>query len=255
MIFGSGSFITEEDGLSTDIESVYGIWDRFEENPATADPQSRNTRLVEQTITNIVDETSEFGTLRNMSNNGVPYVPDVGTNAGVYGWVIDLDPVRPTTTQQNNPNPDLSGQAAPAPQFPGERAIRSIVQRGNTLILTTVIPRDSNSCNRAPPGALWFINAATGGDPGQPVIDLDNDGVIDNADLVTVNGQTFTAGILFDSGSGSGSLVDPAILLGEGDSDFLIVNTSQDAAPRTIAIIPADSPKTGRLSWWELLDN
>ena len=249
---GTGSFITEEDGLSTDIQSVYGIWDRFEPAPRTAEPGTKLTLLTEQVITNVVDENRVSDTLRIMSNNAVNLLPGNGIDAN-YGWYIDLDPVRASTTLQGNSNTDSGGLAPPNPQYPGERAIRRIVQRGNSLVLTTVIPRDANSCFRAPPGALWFVDALTGGNPSSAVIDLDNDGIVDANDLITVDGEEFVAGILFDAGSGDGSLVDPSVLLGDSQSDFLIINLSHDEDPRIFRTAKDANSKTGRLSWWEIL--
>ena len=251
--FGTGSFVTEQDGLSTDIQSVYGIWDRFEISPATAAPATKNSLLTEQEITNVADETFPDNTLRIMSKNEVNYIP-LGSGAVNYGWYIDLDPVRPLTTVQGNPNPDTGGLAPPSPQYPGERAIRRIVKRANSLVLTSVIPRDANSCFRAPPGAIWFVDALSGGDPGRPIIDLDNDGSIDDGDFITIAGEDYAAGILFDSGSGDGSLVDPSVLLGDGDSDYLVINKSHGEDPQIVRIIKDGNRKTGRLSWWELLD-
>jgi len=249
---GTGSFITEEDGLSTDIQSIYGIWDRFEPAPRTADPANKLTLLTEQVITNVVDENRASDTLRIMSENAVNLLPGTSSEAN-YGWYIDLNPVRAASTLQGNVNPDAGGLAPPNPQYPGERAIRRIVQRGSALVLTTVIPRDANSCFRAPPGALWFVDALTGGNPAGPVIDLDNDGIIDDNDLITVDGVDYAAGILFDAGSGDGSLVDPSVLLGDGASDFLVINKSHGEDPEIIRIIKDANSKTGRLSWWEIL--
>ncbi len=260
--FGTGSYITEQDGISTDIESIYGIWDRFEAAPPTADAASKLTLLTEQTITNIADETAGVPVLRIVSRNSVDYIAG-NTPTSNYGWFIDLDPVRASTTVQGNPNPDTGGLAPPNPQYPGERAIRRIIPRATALIITTVIPRDGNSCFRAPPGSLFFIDALTGGDPNRPVVDFDNDGVIDSNDLITIGGEQYTAGVLFE---GEGSLVDPSILLGDGEIDFLIVNNSHSGSgtgagglfgngtsngPGTGVIGDGDR-KTGRLSWWEL---
>ena len=250
--FGTGSFITEEDGLSTDVQSIYGIWDRFEIAPRTAINNAKGTLLVEQEITNIVDDTNGLDTLRIMSRNVVNLIPGTAADAN-YGWFIDLDPVRASTSLQGNPNTDTGGLAPPNPQYPGERAIRQIVRRGSALVITTVIPRDANSCFRAPPGAIWFIDALSGGDPGRPIIDTDNDGLIDQNDLITVGGEEFAAGILFDAGSGDGSLVDPSVLLGDGDTDFLVINKSHGEDPQIIRIIKDGNRKTGRLSWWEIL--
>ena len=47
IIIGTGSYITETDGVSTEIQSVYGIWDRGEVAPATANSNAKATRLVQ----------------------------------------------------------------------------------------------------------------------------------------------------------------------------------------------------------------
>ena len=250
--FGTGSFITEEDGLSIDIQSIYGIWDRFEVAPPTADPDSKLSLLTEQTITNLVDETRESDTLRILSENPVSFEPGTGADAN-YGWYIDLDPVRASDTIQGNPNTDTAGLAPPDPQFPGERAIRRFVVRDGNLVVTTVIPRDANSCFRAPPGSIFFINSLTGGNPDRPIIDINNDGIINDNDLITIDGVDYTAGILFDAANGDGSLVDPSVLLGDGDTDFLVINKSHGEDPQIVRIIKDGSNKTGRLSWWEIL--
>lgn len=250
--FGTGSYITEEDGLSTDVQSVYGIWDRFEDAPQTAEPASKGSLLTEQSITNLVDEAGNFAQLRILTSNDVNYIPG-NTSTSNYGWFIDLDPVRADTTIQGNPSGDTGGLAPPNPQYPGERAIRRIVPRGNALIITTVIPRDANSCFRAPPGSIFFIDSLTGGNPGEPIIDINNDGVIDSADLVTFGGEQFAAGILFEGGTnGDGSLVDPSVLLGDGDTDFLIINNSHSDLPQIVRVIKDGNRKVGRLSWWEI---
>ncbi len=59
VIVGTGSYVTELDGVSTEIQSVYGIWDRGETAPATANSDTKATRLVRQTVTNVVDGTAD----------------------------------------------------------------------------------------------------------------------------------------------------------------------------------------------------
>jgi len=253
VIFGTGSYVTEGDGTSNEIQSVYGIWDRLDTSPPTANANAKATRLVEQTITNIVDETSfAFDRLRYASNNAVNYTPDSGVTPGVYGWYFDLDMVRPDETVQGNPNPDTMGEAPPAVQYPGERAIRRMVPRGSALLVTTVIPRDENTCSRSPPGSTFPIDPVTGGTPTKPILDLNNDGVIDGDDMVTVGGVAYAAGILFDTSDLNGTLVDPSLLLGSGDTDFLFLSGGDEQI--TLRIAGAEDPKTGRLSWRELED-
>ncbi len=254
VVFGTGSYLTEADGTSTDIESVYGIWDRGEVSPVTANSDTKANRLVDQTVTNVVDETSPvFDRLRIVTENAVAYAPDDGLGGfGTYGWFLDLDMPRAATTIQGNLNTDVSGNAPPLPQFPGERAVRRFVARGDSILITTVIPRDANTCFRSPPGSTFPIDALTGGNPQRAIFDLNNDGVIDDNDLVTVGGNSYAAGILFDTDDLNGSLVDPSLLLGQGENDFLFLSGGDDQL--TVRVAGAIDSKTGRLSWRELDD-
>ncbi|HET6472676.1 MAG TPA: PilC/PilY family type IV pilus protein, partial [Pseudomonadales bacterium] len=252
IIFGTGSYITEADGTSTDIQSVYGIWDRGDAAPPTANANAKATRLVQQTVTNIVDDVDSltFQKLRIMSANPVNYTPDVGATAGVYGWYFDLNMPRPTRTLSGAVNTDTDGAAPPAPQFPGERAIRRFVPRGTALLVTTVIPRDANTCLRSPPGSTFPIDALTGGNPQRAILDLNNDGKIDSADFVTIGGVQYAAGILFSTNDLNGQLVDPSLLLGNGSADFLFLSGGDEQI--TIRVAGPEDAKTGRLSWREL---
>lgn len=253
VIFGTGSWLTQGDGSSTNVESIYGIWDRLEISPGTASPDAKLNRLVEQTITNIVDETSpDFQRQRVVSANPVAYVPDASGDPGVYGWYIDLDPVRPTTTLQGNANPDIYGNAPPAAQYPGERAIRRIVSRGSAILITTVVPRDANTCAQAPPGSTFPIDGLSGGNPKRPIFDLNNDGVINDTDYVNVGGVNYASGIVFDTDDLDGTLVDPSLLVGSGDYDFLFLSGGDDQV--AIRIAPPEDQKVGRLSWRQLMN-
>jgi type IV pilus assembly protein PilY1 len=251
IIFGTGSYVTDTDGVSTEIQSTYGIWDRGEINPATANSNTKATRLVQQVVTNVVDESNPlFDHLRIVSANPVDYEPQVGANPGVYGWYFDLVMQRPSLTLQGNANPDIEGNAPPAVQYPGERAIRRFVPRGSALLVTTVIPRDANTCLRSPPGSTFPIDALTGGNPNSAILDLNNDGIIDSNDFVTVGGVQYAAGILFDTSDLNGQLVDPSLLLGSGDADFLFMSGGDEQL--TIRVAGPEDAKTGRLSWREL---
>ena len=121
---------------------------------------------------------------------------------------------------------------------------------GDALLLSTVIPRDANTCFRAPPGAVWPIDRLTGGNPSRPILDINNDGVIDDGDLIEFDGNFYATGILFDQDDLDGTLVDPSLLVGSGDEDFLFLSGGDDQITLRIAG-PQDS-KTGRLSWREL---
>ena len=256
VIFGTGSYATREDARNTDIQSIYGIWDRDETLPATANG-SRELRLVEQTLVNVLDTgTTPQETKRVFRNtDAVEYRPDRRdcssgtclTEPGTYGWYVDLDLPAASLTS--------GGQAiagvSTAPQYPGERAIRRIIERNGALVTTTVLPAlDEFSCYGTRPGAVLVLSALTGGDAGQPLIDFNNDGRVDEGDLIAVDDELRSPGLLMNQTELDGQLVDLATLSGEGSTDFLFVSGGND----TIAYL-IDSTRdrrTGRLSWREL---
>ena len=254
VIFGTGSYIAKDDARDQNIQSVYGIWDRLDNVPATAAADTRAQRLVQQVVTNVVEDVGGvLVTRRVMTNNPVNYQAESAT-PGVYGWYFDFDMPRATQTTSGNPNPDTSGNAPPAPQFPGEKAIRRLVYRDGTVITTTILPATGEaSCFGARPGAIMLFDVLTGGDPGRPVVDFNNDGRIDGGDLVNVGGEAFAAGLLFNQTDLDGTLVDVSTLGGEADTDFLFVS----GGDKTIAlrIVDAATDRLGRLSWRQLEDN
>ena len=253
VIFGTGSYVTREDSGETEIQSIYAIWDRLTSSPATAADGSKAARLVEQTITNVVDDSvSPAITRRIVSTNAVEYVAD-GADPGTYGWYIDLDMPRAETTISGALNTDTSGQAPPDPQYPGEKAIRRLLFRNGAVITTTVLPAsDDRSCFATRAGAILVFDAMSGGDADQAVIDFNTDGIVDQDDLVEVDGVAYSGGVLFDQGDLDGTLVDLSTLGGEGDMDFLFVSGGNDTTVYRIADVNAG--RTGRLSWVELDD-
>ena len=93
---------------------------------------------------------------------------------------------------------------------------------------------------------------ATGGDPVDQLVDFNNDGVINDGDMVAGGGSDYAAGLLFNAGDLDGTLVDLSTLGGEGDTDFLFVSGGSDTSSFRISDI-SDS-RTGRLSWREIDD-
>jgi hypothetical protein len=207
--------------------------------------------LVEQTITNVVDDSvSPAITRRIVSRNSVNYIPESGT-PGVYGWFIDLDMPRAATTLSGGANLDTGGQAPPAPQYPGEKAIRRLLFRDGTVITTTVLPAaGDSSCFGARPGSILIFDALTGGDALTAVIDFNTDGVVDAGDLVDVAGESYSGGVLFNQQDLDGSLVDLSTLGGEGETDWLFVSGGNETISYRIENL--NDSRTGRLSWQRL---
>ena len=100
------------------------------------------------------------------------------------------------------------------------------------------------------PVAILVMDQLTGGDPEEAVIDFNLDGYVDENDLLSVGGDDFSAGLLFDHTDLDGALVDLSTLGGEGDTDFLFVSGGNDTISYRIRDLTEE--KTGRLSWSEI---
>ncbi|MDA1074000.1 MAG: PilC/PilY family type IV pilus protein [Proteobacteria bacterium] len=250
VVFGTGSYVTTQDGSSQELQSLYGIWDADESSPRTDDMTAKGEFLVEQVITNVVDEdNANFPNQRIVSANPVEYAQGAD---GVYGWYIDFDMVRATGTLQGSPNPNTEGQNPPDPQYPGERAIRRFIAIDQELLVTTIIPRVDSSCFESSPGSLFPIDILTGGNPKRAILDLNNDKRVDQSDLLNYDGIDYAAGVLFDPSDLDGTLVDPSRLLGT-DLDFIVVNGGDDRV--TLGVVGFIESKSGRLSWRELTND
>jgi type IV pilus assembly protein PilY1 len=262
VIFGTGSYATRDDARNEDIQSIYGIWDRGESNPATAAAGARTQLLVEQTMTNIVDDAGveDFTRRVFLGTQSVDYLAQncstadcsaEGDQAGVYGWYVDLDLPRATQSVSGDPVLDTSGRPPPGPQYPGERAIRRFIERNGSIVTTTVLPAlDEFSCFGTRPGAIVVLSALTGGDVGEPLIDFNNDGKIGLEDLLLLGEDYYSGGLLLNQTDLDGQLVDLSTLGGAGDTDFLFVSGGSDTIAYLIEGI--DDRRTGRLSWREL---
>jgi type IV pilus assembly protein PilY1 len=231
VVFSTGSYITEPDGTSEEIQSIYGVWDRLEDNP-----QITRDDLVEQEIINLADPV--YGNLRTITQNPVDYMPP----STLRGWYVDLDAVRALNDVDGNPNPDTAGNAPPEPQFPGERAIRNLQLRGGFLFVNTVIPRDDESCEASPGGFQMAMNPATGGLGGlreEVAFDLNNDGYFDDQDR---SGGEVVAGLRFEDGVPT-------------DSAFIGNRRYTQLSSREVTVVVTNTEtgvRTGRLSWKEM---
>ncbi len=253
VVFGTGSDRAGNQGANTDIQSIYGIWDPGESDPATARPGARGERLVGRAPVNVVDDSSgQFETRRVLTGGPVNYARDTPGRTGVYGWTIDLDMPRAERTLDGNLNPDSCGQAPPGPQYPGERVVGRPVPRGNVLFMATAIPGDVQVCSGAPPGSVFAIDMFTGASPEGGVLDLNDDGRIDTGDLVPFEGQSAVSGVVLDGRAFSGTLVQPTLVSSRDGSATLTVGAGDEGL--SLGVGGAGAVRTGRRSWREISD-
>ncbi len=230
VVVGTGSYLTKGDATSTDIQSLYGLWDDTLGTNLPIEMNSTTTELVEQKFTTSIDTITGLE-VRTVSNNPVPY-DNTGPNQ-VRGWYHDF----------NIPPP---GGSAPDIQLPGERAVRELQLRGTQLFTNTATPQDPATCMPPSGGFGLSIDTITGGFDFAVLFDVNIDGVFDADDnLNGVNSiSNIIVGTRFDSIPSDSSFVGDYRItqLSDGTIDRILVNPEVGGSAELL----------GRHSWKEI---
>ena len=211
VLFGTGQYLTETDKTTTDTQTFYAVWD-------SGTKGLTRTSLVQQEITEFsVTTGGGTKTVRTLTSNPVDYL------AGNYGWYVDL--LENGTVQQ------------------GERVVTSPTVIGELVFFNTLIP-DTRPCAYGGTGWLMSADATTGANPTEAAFDLNADGIVSSADLVTL--------------PGGGSAPAAGEKFGKGipmESRFLADNQYTTSSEGTVVQRKISAPgvgNTGRLSWRQL---
>lgn len=227
VITTTGSWMTTSDASSTEIQSIYGIWDDLTNTPLVT-MGSNNNMLVEQVFSNHTNIEHGF-TVRTLTNNTISWKNVGGPSTKVKGWYIDFDMA--------------SADGSLDPEYPGERAIRNLQLRGGILFISTVIPKDTGACSVGVGGYELGFNPVTGGSGVDVIFDINNDGSFAVEDNVGDNdGAAYiVTGIRFDEGTPSDSaFIGSRRMTQVGDEiRSFDTNTGTDVS-------------TGRTSWREI---
>ncbi|MBT5053397.1 MAG: hypothetical protein HOM69_09250, partial [Gammaproteobacteria bacterium] len=227
VIIGTGRYFVNGDRADTDVQSMYGIWDRL------GDDLVLKSKLVQQAYTNQCEAVTGDGGVttttcgRTLSDDSVDlYVSDdESVTPSVLGWFNDL-------------NVAAGGDIAASS---GERAVRNFQIRGGLGFVNSVLPTTSTACSASSGGFGLAFCPLTGGSSclQDGVFDLNNDGSFDASDLI--NGA-IVAGTVFE-----GSAPTDAAFVGE--------NRVTQLSDRSLSIVRTNtetSINTGRLSWRRL---
>ncbi|WP_373096329.1 pilus assembly protein [Zhongshania sp.] len=217
--FGTGKYFEYSDailGSSPQIQHFYGIRD----NDA---PITDRTLLVSQTVIYeddgvLSDGTSTEFKVRVVSNNSANTPP-------AYGWRLKLLPPGRTDSEGT-----------------GERAVSTPILRNGRIIFASIIPSD-NVCGYGGSSWLMEVNADNGGRFTAPTLDANDDGVVDNLDMILIDGEYYPI-----SGRRTGEMIKtPAIVSGDG-VEFKYTSGSSGSL-RVIAESEGDTELLGRQSW------
>lgn len=216
VLFATGSYFTNEDRSSIQLQALYGVWDKLEASPTLI----AKSDLVQQSILAEVSATST----RVISNNEVNY-------GSKRGWYLNLL------------TPGLSTGV-------GERVITDIQLREDQLVVTSMLP-STDPCDYG--GKSWLLELAplTGSRLSYPVFDINADGKIDSNDnqTVTIDGKSVT---LPASGKGFDEILTKSAFVEkiDGTTEIKYASGSSGSIKQTLEIISPNAK--GRQSWRQL---
>ncbi len=215
IIFGSGKYFEVGDNSGTAVQSLYGVWDK--DTTTSRITETDRSPLVERQI---LAEQSANG------NNWRVVSKDIGCTDKL-GWYLDLTTPPPPGTPE------------------GERVVSVPLLRHNRSIFTTLIP-SSEPCEAG--GTSWILEVDTllsCGGTDAPIFDVNDDGKIDAADVITIDGvSVYPSGIQSTVG-----IINTPSVISAGPIEFKFAGGSTGG----IMNVPeAGDENAGRQSWRQL---
>jgi type IV pilus assembly protein PilY1 len=186
VVFGTGRYFTTADKSTTDLQTLYGIWDKQTAAQAAAStPILARSSLQAQTITLQVNNAtfgSSTSAIRTVSKNSV----DWGSKSG---WYLDL----------------VVGSS-----LLGERLVDPIIPFGSVLFASTRTP-STDVCTPGITGWTYGLDPTTGGRTSFSVFNLSRNGTVSDSDKyndTVVSGFSTAAGgfVVTSKSNGSGSV-------------------------------------------------
>ncbi|VAW70853.1 Type IV fimbrial biogenesis protein PilY1 [hydrothermal vent metagenome] len=182
VLFGTGKYMELTDagntGITTDIQTFYGIWDDNSGNAAARSNLLQQEIKLQPQITGLDGVVREFR-VTSSETDDLKYKIDWTTDKG---WYMDLR---------------LAGVA----EY-GEQVVVNPILRDNRIIFVTQIP-NSGACGAG--GSSWImeLNANDGNRLLVPPFDVNGDGIIDDNDVVnylTSANDTIASGVKSQEG-------------------------------------------------------
>jgi type IV pilus assembly protein PilY1 len=174
VLFGTGKYVEVGDNspINQTTQTFYGMWDRPQHSVEVAANRFTRDHLLEQEI---FDEQQVEGVeYRASTANFLTWHPGAGTpatagpNRKYLGWYMDL----------------LNTEGGNTDNY-GERVVFDPQLRSGRIIFTTLIPTD-DPCDYGGTGWLMELDAGTGAHLPFSPFDVNNDGVFDLNDYLTV---------------------------------------------------------------------
>ena len=212
VVFGTGQYLVSGDKLNTELQTIYGIWDR----DLSGNNEVSKLRLLEQTLVN--EATSSGQDYRVLSQNAIDWSTHLG-------WYINL---RLGSTALN-----------------GERVVATPSLSKDRVLFTTFIP-SSDPCLSGGESWLLGVDVLSGGRLAESLFDVNNDRYFDSTDVVSCGGAQCTpSGFKLSDGT----LDAPGNLFGDGVDYGYSSGLSGDIDQFDLS---SSGGRPGRMSWRQI---
>jgi type IV pilus assembly protein PilY1 len=237
VLFGTGRYLSDVDLADTSQQAIYGIWDYGDaedyreyvgafdggtliDTPLSSPPVS----VLPQTVVN--QQIFNGFDMRTVSDNAADWtvtsLDGSGIMCGDYSGMSSCDPNGIGTNADPLRNVgwylNLDG--------PGERVVSDVLVRDGTLIAISYIP-SGNMCGIGGKSWLWALDACAGARLTEQVFDINDDGVIDNQDMVNIGTPTDPVWVPPTSIEFDGRLQPPAIIILDEKREMLYMSSSR----------------------------
>ncbi|MBW2614592.1 MAG: hypothetical protein JRD02_00235, partial [Deltaproteobacteria bacterium] len=255
VIVGTGKYLGESDFADSRTQTIYGIWDYGDDDDdgeyigsfeRGSTPQLSNqpdtVTLLQQTVVE-GDFTTQTGQSLRILTDKVPV------------WTVTTSDENCSGAEGDTPcDPDGVGDADPEANVGwyfdlpdiGERVASDLLIREGKAIQVSFIPEYS-PCGTGGNSVIMEMDACTGGRLTEAQFDINNDGVIDENDLINIAGEGETPIWVAPTGiTYPGHLQPPAILqVGEEEMKYFSTNVG------TIVTLKEKGARLGIIYWME----
>lgn len=166
VFFGTGRFLTDGDIRQSDpqVQTWYGLraLKGGSSSPAVTYSNTRSDLQKREILAENLEGTDIYRA------TSIGDFSDLTEDDNV-GWYMDL--VSPNNGKE------------------GERVVYQTQLIGGRLIVNTLIPKSSSPCDTFPGGATLIVDPFSGANPGEGVLDTNDDGETDDKDSTTISGE------------------------------------------------------------------
>jgi type IV pilus assembly protein PilY1 len=258
--FGTGKFLGEDDFSTTQIQTIYGIWDYgdrvFQPGIGWSPDDDREFLGRFRDPVGSVRLSNQPPKVKLLAQKASEAVVGSGEDKVTVRLLTDNRPVWETTPDpdDNGQLPDLSdavendaGWYLDLDVYSGERVVSDVLLRDGILIAIGFIPAQS-FCGAGGESVFMELNAFTGGQLAGVQFDINDDGKVDENDLVEIEVDGKKRWVPPAGLKLAGNVQPPAIIKLNEKTEKKYLSTSSGG----IVEIVEKTAKTGIAYWMEL---